>query len=206
MPWHWFQQHLRATALRPAAEPADADRVRDAALAIFGSTDMVLTQPDEFTVTVEEEAAILASRAGSATGLYLIAEVDGGNALEERATRGATIIAIAGLDPMVKRRAAHNVNLGIMVAPEWRGRGVGDALMGAVMAWARANPHIRRVQLEVVATNPGAIRLYERHGFVTEGRRIACFQRVPGVFEDDLIMACDVSFGKSPNQTGVGPV
>ncbi len=171
-----------STIMLRSALAVDAARVVDAAKRIFASTDMVLTQPDEFTFTVEEEAAMLTKRADSLHGLYVIAE-----------DAQFDIIAIAGLDPMHRRRALHNVNLGIMVDEAWRGKGVGDALMSALMNWARANPHVRRVQLEVVATNHGAIRLYERHGFVTEGRRVACFQRQPGVFEDDLIMACDVT-------------
>lgn len=160
----------------------DAAAVIDAAKRIFAQSDTVLTQADEFTMTVEDEAAFLAKRAESATGLFVIAEAS-----------GTGIIAIAGLDPAARRRAMHNVTLGIMVDRAWHRRGVGDAVMNTLMAWARANAAVRRVQLEVVASNAHAVRLYERHGFVTEGRRRGVFQRQPEVFEDDLIMACDVS-------------
>lgn len=174
----------------------DAAAVVEAAKRIFGQTDMVLTQADEFTISVEDEAALLAKRAESATGLYVIAEVHGPEAHatphgpEGRATR---IIGIAGMDPAARKRAMHNVTLGIMVDSAWHRKGVGDAMMEVLMRWARGNPAVRRVQLEVVATNAHAVRLYERHGFVTEGRRRGVFQRQPGVFEDDLIMACDVA-------------
>jgi ribosomal protein S18 acetylase RimI-like enzyme len=178
----------------------DAAAVIDAAKRIFAQTDMVLTQPDEFTITVEEEAALLAKRAESPTGLYVIALTaapppprgGGGEPSEPGEAAAPRVIAIAGLDPASRKRAAHAVTLGIMVDSAWHRRGVGDALMTALMAYARTNPHIRRVQLEVVASNAHAVRLYERHGFVTEGRRRAVFQRQPGVFEDDLIMAADV--------------
>lgn len=174
----------------------DAADVIAAAKRIFAQTDTVLTQADEFTLSVEDEAKFLAGRAESKHGVFVIAVAHGPEAHatchgpEGRATQ---IIGIAGLDPAARRRAMHNVTLGIMVDSAWHRRGVGDALMGTLMAWARANPLLRRVQLEVVATNTHAVRLYERHGFVTEGLRRGVFQRQPGVFEDDLIMAADVS-------------
>lgn len=53
----------------------------------------------------------------------------------------------------------------LVVAPDWRGRGVGGALLDAVEEHAR-----RRgcgcVTLEVYGVNAGAQRLYRRHGFV----------------------------------------
>lgn len=50
----------------------------------------------------------------------------------------------------------------IQIAPEWRGRGLGTAIVGAVLAeaWERGLP----VALQVLRGNP-ARRLYERLGF-----------------------------------------
>ncbi|MFO0830554.1 MAG: GNAT family N-acetyltransferase [Phycisphaerales bacterium] len=175
-----------------SAQPADAGAVVLAARRMFAQSDTVLTQADEFTMTVDEESAFLATRGQSVTGLFVIAEA-GGPGCGEAGGAAERIIGIGGLDPAHRRRAAHNVTLGLMVDIAWQRRGVGGALMWAMMGWARANPAVRRVQLEVVASNTHAVRLYERHGFVTEGRRRGCFQRQPGVFEDDLIMGADVA-------------
>jgi ribosomal protein S18 acetylase RimI-like enzyme len=59
--------------------------------------------------------------------------------------------------------------IGMWVAPSARGRGVGDALVRAVLAFAsrRGEP----VELEVLETNARAIALYRRHGFVTVGTK-----------------------------------
>ncbi len=51
------------------------------------------------------------------------------------------------------------------VAPFARGRGVGDALVHAVAAWARQQD-AKRVTLAVYPDNAGAIALYRRNGFV----------------------------------------
>lgn len=54
------------------------------------------------------------------------------------------------------------------VAPGYRGRGVGHALVAAVAAWARSAGH-RRLRLEVADHNAQAVRLYERAGFIATG-------------------------------------
>jgi ribosomal protein S18 acetylase RimI-like enzyme len=53
---------------------------------------------------------------------------------------------------------------GIAVAPDARGQGVGRQLLGAVAEFGRAYGY-RTIALDVVDTNPGARRLYERLGF-----------------------------------------
>lgn len=55
------------------------------------------------------------------------------------------------------------------VAPEARGRGVGDELVDAVIDWARQAGYTR-VVLDVGDTNVAAIRLYRRKGFERTGR------------------------------------
>ena len=50
-----------------------------------------------------------------------------------------------------------------------RGRGVGDALVGAAVRWARGQG-FARIRLNVDTENAGAARLYLRHGFVVHGR------------------------------------
>ena len=57
-----------------------------------------------------------------------------------------------------------HVDLGLAVAPDWRGRGVGSALMRAAEAWAREQG-AERMTLDLDAANDGALRLYERLGY-----------------------------------------
>ena len=60
--------------------------------------------------------------------------------------------------------------LSMWVAPEARGKGVGDALVRSLVAWAREQGE-RALLLEVGDENLPAIRLYARHGFVPTGKR-----------------------------------
>jgi ribosomal-protein-alanine N-acetyltransferase len=58
----------------------------------------------------------------------------------------------------------------VAMRPEYRGQGIGTALLHHVLA-AAAGLGARRATLEVRASNDGARRLYERLGFYVAGRR-----------------------------------
>jgi GNAT superfamily N-acetyltransferase len=59
--------------------------------------------------------------------------------------------------------------MAMWVEPAARGSGAGDALVDAVVGWARVRD-TTSVRLGVVEGNAPARRLYERHGFVPTGR------------------------------------
>lgn len=82
----------------------------------------------------------------------------------------------------------HVGRLGMGLLPSFRGRGLGRRLVGEVLIQAFAGS-LQRVELEVYASNQIAVGLYERAGFVLEGRkRRARF--LDGVEDDILIMGC----------------
>ena len=85
-------------------------------------------------------------------------------------------------------RRAHVRGLGISVAKEYQGRGVGDRLMQAAMHWADSWAGILRIELTVLCDNTRAIKLYERHGFAREGIMRGHILR-DGVYADTQMMA-----------------
>jgi RimJ/RimL family protein N-acetyltransferase len=73
--------------------------------------------------------------------------------------------------------------IGMMVAADWRGRGVGTALVAAAIEWARARG-LHKLTLSVFPHNVAAIALYRKFGFVEEGRHVKHLRRANGELWD----------------------
>ena len=89
------------------------------------------------------------------------------------AEREGTIVGNCGLHPLtlapqVRRR--HVASIGIAVAAEAQGQGIGSALMQAMCDYADRWLGLLRLELTVYVDNARAIALYRRFGFETEGR------------------------------------
>jgi phosphinothricin acetyltransferase len=94
-----------------------------------------------------------------------------------RSTRHPVIVAVddgevlawAALNPFNARAAYdHVVEFSIYVAREARGRGVGNALLAALIERARAIG-FHKIVLAGFPFNERGVKLYERHGFRTVG-------------------------------------
>jgi ribosomal protein S18 acetylase RimI-like enzyme len=77
--------------------------------------------------------------------------------------------------------------IGMAVSREWRGRGVGSALMVAAIEWARERG-LHKLSLSVWPHNAAAIALYHKCGFVEEGRRLKQIRRQNGELWDVVDM------------------
>ena len=105
------------------------------------------------------------------------------------AERDGAIVGSVGLDSVgVALRRRHAMGLGILVAREAQGQGVGTALMQAVCDYADNWLGTLRIELTVYADNAVAQRLYARFGFELEGR-LRGYALRDGVFVDALAMA-----------------
>jgi putative acetyltransferase len=87
-----------------------------------------------------------------------------------------------------KGRRDHVGSIGMCVHDDFHGRGIGAALLAALVDTADKWLNLRRLELAVYVDNAPAIRLYERFGFAIEGTRRAAVFR-DGVFVDDHVMA-----------------
>ncbi len=104
---------------------------------------------------------------------------------------GAAFVAVAGGD-VVGHLGVHGQggarDFGMAVADGWRGKGAGSALMRAAVAWAREQPDVHKLCLEVWPHNGAALALYRRHGFEVEGRRRRQYRRKSGELWDSIAM------------------
>lgn len=77
---------------------------------------------------------------------------------------------------------------GIAIARAGRGQGVGTRLIQEMEDRVRSYSDLYRIELEVMARNEAAIRLYERLGYVMEGRKRKA-TNTTGTPEDLIIIA-----------------
>jgi putative acetyltransferase len=111
--------------------------------------------------------------------------------------RGKFIVALAGeeivgqalLDPLSLAVTSHVVVLTIAIHEGHQGRGLGKLLLTHLIEWAKSNPAIERIELRVRSANKSAIGLYEKMGFVEEGRMVKRIKIAPGRYLDDIVMA-----------------
>jgi RimJ/RimL family protein N-acetyltransferase len=92
-------------------------------------------------------------------------------------------LSIAREDHAITR---HVASIGMMVAPEWRVRGVGSALMVAAIDWAE-RMGVEKLALSVYPDNAPARALYRKFGFVEEGRLAGHSKKAIG-YRDEIVM------------------
>lgn len=74
----------------------------------------------------------------------------------------------------------------LVVAEQARRMGIASALLSAAERRA-GSQGAKKVGLRVLATNTGAVRLYEQHGYTVEGRHVDEFL-IDGAYVDDISM------------------
>lgn len=99
---------------------------------------------------------------------------------------GERVVGWADIFPGWAHALQHSGRLGMGLLPEYRGAGLGEALLRTCIAKAWANG-LTRIELEARADNHRAIRLYERVGFEHEALKQRGL-RVEGVYFDAVQM------------------
>jgi len=168
-----------AAASIAALTPADVDEYRRVRLRALAE------HPEAFRSDATEEAGKpmqwwrdrLAPRATSGAAFF-------GAWTHER-----QLVGTAGLTFETRRKTRHTaLVVGMYVMPEHAGRGLGARLLGACIDLARADPAVEMLYLTVTSTNAGAIRLYQRTGFVAYGLEPRSM-RLDGQAFDKLMMS-----------------
>jgi RimJ/RimL family protein N-acetyltransferase len=97
------------------------------------------------------------------------------------------------------------VDFGILVGTDWRGRGIGSQLLQCCVEWA-IEKGAHKIALEVWPHNGAAIALYEKFGFVIEGRRVRHYRRRNSELWDSIEMGLvlDTSSPGSPHDAAQG--
>lgn len=112
--------------------------------------------------------------------LFAISEVDG-------KIVGGVVLSPYSHSP----KTSHVRILGMWIIREYRGKGIGNAMMSYAIKWAKESGTVKKITLGVWSTNIVAISLYMKSGFHIEGshRNIAL---INGEYVDEILMALDL--------------
>jgi RimJ/RimL family protein N-acetyltransferase len=147
---------------------------------IMNEGEYLLTEPDEFIVTVEQEEDMIESFLEHPDKLIILPRIDG------------RMVGMTHFDCGTRRKTAHQGSFGTSVLREFCGIGVGQAMLDALVTWARANPRLEQLRLEVYSKNIPAYSLYRKTGFIEEGRKLRGIKTRDGLYDDMILMALPV--------------
>ncbi|MAG93477.1 MAG: GNAT family N-acetyltransferase [Planctomycetaceae bacterium] len=176
IPPRQFETKTGKTVLLRTASPDDATALLAYLREVLVSSEHLVTQADEFDVTEDHEREWIERHREAPGSLAILAESDG------------AVIGLLDFECGQRRRIAHRGVLGLTVHSQYQSRGVGNALLQALIDWAEANPSVDKLALSVAPANERALCLYRKFGFLEEGRRIREIKLGPGDYEDDILM------------------
>jgi putative acetyltransferase len=151
------------------AEPADIDAIK-----------AIYDQPSVYANTLQlpyQPVANWQKLYNAGAGFYnLVAELEG------------KVVGQLGLQVCQNPRRRHVAELGMGVAEDYQGQGIGSALLRSALELSDQWLNIRRLELTVYSSNEVAIALYERFGFEVEAE-LADFAFQYGNYVSALCMA-----------------
>ena len=153
-----FRDKFGREVLLRKAETEDADALIEYLRITSAETPYLIREPDEITITPEQEKAFIERKAEDERELLLVAFIDG------KHIGNCSLMSIAPY-----RRYAHRCGIAIALYQEYCGRGIGRIMLEAVLTAAK-DAGYTQAELEVIAENSRAIALYESLGFVKYGR------------------------------------
>jgi len=159
------------------AVPADAYKLNAFMRAIFATSKHLITRENEYAMGPFKQRFWIAKKQAAKLETCLIA------------TASNQIVGMIDNWTDRRSRVTHVTCFAMSVSPNYRGKGVGTALLNAFIEWVQKNPTLKRIELHVHSDNEGAIRLYERMGFEREGVRKKAIKYEDGRIVDDIIMA-----------------
>lgn len=130
------------------ALPNDANQLITYTKNILEEAPFLLTSSTEFRITIEKQRNFLQEIHENDGKLALLAEY------------GGEIIGFLDFHSGQKKRNKHQGSFGMSVKKEFRNQGVGKALLNSLIGWAKDNPFIEKVCLEVFSNNRSEMNTY----------------------------------------------
>lgn len=139
------------------AELKDAEALLDYLKVTNTESKYLVCEPDEITMTLDDEKAFITRKTESENELLLLAFEDG------KHIGNCSLMSVG-----TSTRYKHRCTIAIALYKAYCGRGIGRLMLETVLNEAKKLGY-GQAELEVVTENLGAIALYESVGFVKCG-------------------------------------
>ncbi|HEV7892573.1 MAG TPA: GNAT family N-acetyltransferase [Pyrinomonadaceae bacterium] len=141
-----------------AAQPGDARRLIDHYNTVAGESPYMDYAGGEFYLSKRTERQVINLLRAADNSLSLVAVISG------------EIVGVLQVHGQMAPRMRHAGWLGITVARDFWGSGVGRGLMDWGVRWAEESVLMRKLNLLTHAENARAIAFFKKFGFAEEGR------------------------------------
>ena len=158
------------------AEPKDAAELVAFLNRVSLETDFTSLDGDGILLTSEEMEIFLNKQASSDNQITLLAFLND------------KIAGIVNITADQRKRVRHIGDLFIVIGKKYWNNGLGSLLLEEAVEWAQASGILRRLQLTVQTRNLAAVHLYQKHGFVIEGKQERGAYIEEGEFIDVYLM------------------
>jgi RimJ/RimL family protein N-acetyltransferase len=155
---------------------SQAAEIIDYVKLVMSQSEYLLTDADEFTVTIEQQIERIHAFQQHADKLIILATIDG------------QIVGLTDFSCGTRRKITHQGAFGMTVHPSYQNQGIGRMMLGSLLEWAKSNPRIETVRLRVHAKNLSAISLYKGLGFIEEGVEKRGVRYRNGEYDDVFLM------------------
>lgn len=133
-----------------------------------------LYNPGERSMTVEQQRKIIVAIKNNPRSVFMVAE------------KNSQLVGYIGLIAEKLQRTKHIGRVVVGVSDQSRGLGIGTKLFQEIFKWVEGK-EFTRLELTIIETNIVAIKLYEKMGFIKEGKRVNSLY-IDGKFIDEWSM------------------
>lgn len=146
----------RTVVLR-SAERSDADALIRYLKITSGETPFLLREPEEVSLTTEQEERFIQGSIDAERELMLVATIDGEH------VGNCSLMSVGAC-----KRYRHRCEVAIALYRKFWGAGIGEIMLRALLDAAKQIGY-EQAELQVVSDNAGAIALYKKLGFEKYG-------------------------------------
>jgi len=169
----------KKTVLIRQAEIADAENLLNCIKTYIPQSKYIPKLEQEIKLTLDQEKDWINSFLTSNNSLLLVAEYEG------------KIIGNIDLTGSRRKIMEHTAVIGMGMLNEWRNSGLGSALLKQTIEWAKQNPILELIWLQVYTENKLGLSLYRKMGFEESGI-IKNFFKQDEMYFDNLTMTMSV--------------